>query len=121
MGQLVNLAKNTENSLVIDASTLSIFMDIADPGTNKRNVTFHLTSYQPKHGQLCFEKDAWDMDAPACVKNLAAAGYDFFELPYIWGDEKYYGEAYINPDAVNAIITSAPLSLRMKPCHMWRR
>lgn len=108
MGQLVNLAKNTEKSLVIDASTLSIFMDIADPNTNKRNITFHSTSYKPENRLLSFEKDSWDMDAPACVKNLAAAGYDFFELPYIWGDKKYYGEAYINPDAVSAIITSAP-------------
>lgn len=110
MVHLVNLARNEEKSLIIDASALSIFIDTVQPDTNKRNVTFHLTSYEPKHGPMCFDKGSWNLDISVCIQNLAAAGHDFFELPYIWGDKKYYGEAYINPDAVSAIITSAPFT-----------
>ena len=113
MSHLVNLASTNKQELVLDASHLTFFVDFMDDSKissdkDRRYVTFHSTAYKPEHRHLTYDLEPWNLDADACQQKLSGAGYDFVKFPYIWGDEKNYGNAYINPDAVSAVITCKP-------------
>ncbi len=109
MTHLVNISSTEGKALAVDAADLAIFLDLPDNTKGDDRVHFHFAHYRnERRPNLVFQKKAWEIDTELCARKLAEAGHDFFKMPYIWGDDQYLGEAYINPDAVSAVIVSAP-------------
>lgn len=107
MARLVNLKPRATDPLFFNADDVALIQETKD----RKGAETVLIQGRDASQLVLGEKKDWGLDAAVCARQIQKFGKPFLSLPLIWqGDDPHweYGRVFINPEAVNFVVTSAP-------------